>query len=151
MKEYDNIDNIANFQVVYPKFNSSASIFGIIDLLQMTTLSLSLIIFENMITINTILICIIKLIYVSLLIIYKPSANNILMISSEIGNLILALMSIIFALDDKYDWFTEEKKIIIGWIGIVCVFGNLISQVLLSLFQFIRKHKSRLQNCCKKN
>ena len=152
MKEYDNIDdNIANLQVLYPKFNSSASIFGIIDLLQMTAVSLSLIIFENMTTVNTILIFMIKLIYVSLLIIYKPSANNILMIFSEFGNLILALISVIFALDDKYDWFTEEKKIIIGWVGIVCVFGNLISQVLLGLFQFIRKHKSRMQNCCKKD
>ena len=65
------------------------------------------------------------------------------MIFSEVGNLILALMSMIFALDDKYDWVTEEVRIVIGWIGIACVFGNIIFQLLLALFQFVRKHKSK--------
>ena len=71
------------------------------------------------------------------------------MIFSEIGNLILALISVIFVLDDKYNWTTEETRIVIGWIGIACVFGNLIIQLLLALFQFIRKHKSKLGKCFK--
>ena len=130
----DNMDSISNLRVLYPKFKSSASIFEIIDLLQMTVLSLCLIAFENKPTANTILIFIVKFVYVSLVIVYKPSENNILLIFSEAGNLILALMSTIFALDDKYNWFTEETRIIIGWVGMACVFGNIIIQLLLALF-----------------
>ena len=54
-------------------------------------------------------------------------------------------MSTIFALDDDYDWFTEDARIVIGWIGIACVFGNIITQLLLAFFQFLSKHKSKLQ------
>ena len=79
---------------------------------------------------NTILIFIVKSVYLSLVIRIKPSENNILLIFSEAGNLILSLMSIIFALDDNYNWFTEEIRIVIGWIGIACVIGNLIIQVV---------------------
>ena len=150
MDNIDNIDNIANLRVLYPKFKSSALIFGIIDFLQMIIISLCLIAFENNPTANTILILICKLVYVSLIIKYKPSENNILMIFSELGNLILSVMSTIFVLDDKFDWFTEDARIVIGWIGIVCVFGNIIIQLLLAFFQFVRKHKSKLQKCLQK-
>ena len=92
----------------------------------------------------------VKLVYVSLLIKYEPSENNVLMILGEAGNLIIAGISTVFALDDKYNWFAEDIRIIIGWIGIACVFGNILVQALTGLFQKIRKHKSRLQNCFKK-
>ena len=155
MENMGNMGNMGNMEniemrVLYPKFKSSASIFGIIDILQMLILSLSLIALENMPTANIILIFIVKLVYVFLVIRYKPSANNTLMAFSEVGNLILATMSTIFALDDKYNWITEERKIVIGWIGITCVFGNIIIQVLLGLFQLIRKHESKFKICCKK-
>ena len=32
----------------------------------------------------------------------------------------------------------------IGWIGIASVFGNIITQLLLAFFQFVKKHKSKL-------
>ena len=141
-------DNIANFQLWHPKFKSSASIFGIIDLLQMMILSLFLVIFENMPIVNTIFIALVKLVYMILVIRHKPSENNMLLIFNEAGNLILALMSTLFVLDDNFDWFTETTRIIIGWVGIACVFGNILIQLLLAFFQFMRKHKSTLQKCC---
>ena len=146
----DSIDNIDNLPVLYPKFRLSALIFGIIDLLQMTMLSLSLIVFENMPITNAISIFTVKLIYLSLVLRNKPFINNTLSILSEAGNLIISLISTIFALDDKYNWFTEETRIIIGWIGVAFVFGNTFVQLLMGLFQMIRKHKSKLQDCLKK-
>ena len=113
-------------------------------------LSLSLILLENIPTINSILIFVVKLAYLVLLIKYQPSQNNILFVCNEAGNLILVLMTAILALDDKYDWFTEDTRINIGWFGIVCVLGNILIQVLLGIFQLISKHKSKFQECLKK-
>ena len=136
-------------KALYPKFKATDSIFGIIDLSQMIILSLSLIILENKPIVNSILIFAVKSIYLVLLIKYQPSENNILFIINETGNLILTSITTVLALDDKYDWFTEDTRINIGWFSIACVFGNIIIQLLLGIFQMIKKYKSKFQNCVK--
>ena len=137
---------LVNLKVLYPKFKASKSSFGIIDLLQMTILSTSLILLENMPIINNVLIVVVKLGYISLLIKFQPSENNSLFIFNEVGNLILASITTVLAMDDKYNWVTEDTRFNIGWIAIVCVFVNIFIQLLLGIIQVITKYKSKLQN-----
>ena len=119
----------------YKPFKSQ--LFGIIDLIKWISFSLSLIVFESYVITNTIILFCINLIYLLLLIIFKPSVHNKSLIFTEIGNLAVLSLCILWALDEKYDWWTEDNRYNMGWIGIgllsLIFLINLISGLILAI------------------
>ena len=151
-----NLEQISHKVIIITKKYkpSEYQLFVIVDLMKHILFSLSLILFEKSVIANTISLFSINLAYWIVLIKYEPSNNSKGAIFIETGNLAILIICIIWALDEKYYWWSEEELFTMGWIGVGLVnlifIINLISSFILVIIENKEKIKLLVEKLFKR-
>ena len=147
----ENLDN--NFPL-FPTYLLRFQIFGLIDLLKEIIFALSLIIFEYYPMVNILIFLTTQILYIILLIKFKPTENSKIFLFSKFGNLIILLICSIWAIDDKANFLKEDDRNIIGWLGISLIglvfVVNLLSSTIATIGVNKVKVKKLLGKCKRK-
>ena len=81
---------------------------------------------------------------------YKPTKNNKIFILSESGNLLILLIALVWAIDDKVNFLIEDDRSIMGWLGI-SIIGLIFPVNLLSSFvAIIGTNKNKMKKLWEK-
>ena len=137
--------------LIFPAYLKTYQIFGFFDLLKETIFALSLIIFEYYPIVNVSFFLATQLFWIILLIKYKPTNNNNkIFIFSESGNLLILLICLVWAIDDKANFLTEDDRSIIGWLGISIVSFVFIVNLLSSFVIIIEANKNKIKKLWEK-
>ena len=131
--------------LLFPIYFQIYQIFGLIDLLKYIIFAVCIIIFEYYPIINVSFFLATQLFYIIILIKYKPTKNYKIFIFSESGNLLILFITLIWAIDDKANFLTEDYRSIIGWLGISIVGVVFFVNLLYSIVVTIRANKNKLK------
>ena len=136
--------------LLFPSYLPKCQIFGLIDLLRKIIFAISLIIFEYYLIVNILLILTTQILYIILLIKYKPTDNNKIFIFSESSNLLILLICLIWAIDDNVDFLTEDHRSNIGWFAIGVVGFSFLVTSLVAIIRENKNNVKKLWEKCKK-
>ena len=146
LEKHDELDLL-----IFPAYLNTYQIFGFFDLLKETIFALSLIIFEYYPIVNVSFFLATQLFWIILLIKYKPTNNNNnIFIFSESGNLLILLICLLWAIDDKANFLTEDDRSIIGWLGISIVSFVFIVNLLSGFVIIIEANKNKIKKLWEK-
>ena len=95
IKFEENQENDEHIFPFFPEYLPKCQIFGLIDLLKEMIFALSLIIFEYYPILNITVFLAIEILYINLLMKYKPTDNNKIFLFSESANILILLICLI--------------------------------------------------------